>query len=104
MLFAAGFGTRMGELTANRPKPLIEVAGKPLIDHALDLVARALLEHETISGAEVPNPTMVMPMIMIETPSRCAIAAAPSTKPRTCRPTSRSTSTTKAPRRPCRLA
>ena len=41
MLFAAGFGTRMGALTADRPKPMIEVAGRPLIDHALDL-ARAI--------------------------------------------------------------
>ncbi|WP_120633015.1 nucleotidyltransferase family protein [Ruegeria sp. EL01] len=38
MLFAAGFGTRMGDLTKDRPKPLIEVAGMPLIDHALELV------------------------------------------------------------------
>ncbi len=41
MLFAAGFGTRMGALSRDRPKPLIEVAGRPLIDHTLDL-ARAL--------------------------------------------------------------
>lgn len=41
MLFAAGFGTRMGALTADRPKPLIRVAGRPLIDHALDLVTDA---------------------------------------------------------------
>jgi N-acetyl-alpha-D-muramate 1-phosphate uridylyltransferase len=41
MLFAAGFGTRMGTLTATQPKPLISVAGRALLDHALAQVDAA---------------------------------------------------------------
>jgi N-acetyl-alpha-D-muramate 1-phosphate uridylyltransferase len=37
MIFAAGFGTRMGALTADRPKPMIEIAGRRMIDRAIDL-------------------------------------------------------------------
>ena len=36
MVMAAGFGTRMGPLTADRPKPLLQAGGKALVDHALD--------------------------------------------------------------------
>ena len=41
MLFAAGFGRRMGPLTADRPKAMIPVAGRPLVDHALALADEA---------------------------------------------------------------
>jgi MurNAc alpha-1-phosphate uridylyltransferase len=37
MIFAAGFGTRMGALTADRPKPMLEIAGRRMIDRAIDI-------------------------------------------------------------------
>jgi MurNAc alpha-1-phosphate uridylyltransferase len=41
MVLAAGLGRRMGALAADRPKPMVEVAGRPLIDHVLDRLVAA---------------------------------------------------------------
>lgn len=41
MILAAGRGVRMGALTADRPKPLLEVGGRPIIDHALEKLRAA---------------------------------------------------------------
>lgn len=41
MIFAAGFGTRMGTLTQDKPKPMVPLAGRPMIDHTIDLLQDA---------------------------------------------------------------
>lgn len=49
MLFAAGFGTRMGALTRDRPKPLVPVAGRALLDYALDIAATPCVSRRVIN-------------------------------------------------------
>lgn len=49
MVMAAGLGKRMRPLTATRPKPLVRVAGKPLIDHAFERIGDAGIDHVVVN-------------------------------------------------------
>lgn len=49
MIFCAGFGTRMGELTADLPKPLLHVGGLTLFDRMLGLARNAAISRIVIN-------------------------------------------------------
>ena len=50
MVLAAGLGTRMRPLTETIPKPLIEIGGRTLLDHALDRLAMSGVERVVVNA------------------------------------------------------
>lgn len=49
MVFAAGEGTRLRPLTLNRPKALVEVAGKPMLARVLESLRNANVTHVVVN-------------------------------------------------------
>jgi MurNAc alpha-1-phosphate uridylyltransferase len=49
IVLAAGLGQRMRPLTADRPKPLVEVGGRALIDHVLDRLTAGGIETAVVN-------------------------------------------------------
>ena len=55
MVLAAGLGLRMRPLTDHMPKPLIRVAGQPLLDHVLDKLAGAGVSEAVVNVHYLPD-------------------------------------------------
>ncbi len=79
MLMAAGLGKRMRPLTATRPKPLVKVAGKALMDHALDRLEAGGIErvivnvHYLADTVEAHVKTRKGPMQIVLSDERAAL-------------------------------
>ena len=55
LIFGAGFGTRMGDITKITPKPMIRVLNKPLIDYAIDVTLSANIQNITVNLHHLPK-------------------------------------------------
>jgi MurNAc alpha-1-phosphate uridylyltransferase len=55
MILAAGLGKRMRPITTTVPKPLVEVAGRALIDHALDRLQSAGVDMAVVNVHYLPD-------------------------------------------------
>ena len=55
MVLAAGFGLRMRPLTDKMPKPMVPVAGQPLLDHVLDKLGRAGVTEAVVNVHYLPD-------------------------------------------------
>src|SRR5258705_12485026 len=55
MVLAAGLGVRMRPLTDKMPKPLVRVAGQPLLDHVLDKLGNAGVSEAVVNVHYLPD-------------------------------------------------
>jgi len=70
MVLAAGLGTRLRPVTDTLPKPLVELNGRTLLDHAIDRLAAVGIEHVVVNthymGAKIADQLARRPTPHIE--------------------------------------
>ena len=74
MVLAAGLGVRMRPLTLTMPKPLVSVAGQPLLDHVLDKLAGALARDKVIASDGI---VLLTSRVSVEMVQKTAAIGAP---------------------------
>ena len=76
IILAGGLGTRLSEETGDRPKPMVEIGGKPILWHIMktigmmmhDILRRLVLDHNMIfSGISSPMNPLDPPTIQSNT-------------------------------------
>ena len=58
LIYAAGFGTRLGRLTKKVPKPMVDVCGKPCLEHIIDDLNRQGVYEIIVNLHYLPNKIM----------------------------------------------
>src|SRR6478752_942477 len=77
MVLAAGLGLRMRPLTDHMPKPLVRVAGQPLLDHVLDKLAGAGVSEAVVNVHYLPDQIIQHTASRARPRRRCREGAAP---------------------------
>ena len=62
MVLAAGYGLRLRPLTDHTPKPLVPVAGRPMIEYALDHLRACGIRKVVINVSHLKEPIDQLPV------------------------------------------
>jgi MurNAc alpha-1-phosphate uridylyltransferase len=77
MLLAAGRGERMGALTEHCPKPLLPVAGKPLLLHHLERLAQAGIQQVVINASYLGQQIQEFVQTQVQLPLQIQVSMEP---------------------------
>ena len=66
VILAAGKGQRLGEISREIPKPMIEITGKPILEHNLEMCRKSGITDIYINLHHLPH-TIINYLVMVQT-------------------------------------